>query len=222
MICKLSLPEHHLYVVIAQQTESDPCVIILNSVMYQNPSRNKTLWEKRNPLNLSCLLYPLYWHACKSNHQNKGVWTLIISSCKHQMQKCTVEPSYVSVLVDWNIFINIDGYMGSLDVLLFFIKSLYHCHCMVLVLSILYFSWHISLPIVSLTEFCFISIFIKIWSFTCSGKLTCSSKTRQMYMPVYCTWMVSRFDQNQGYTNSPCWVAVATKFCTVGHTILEL
>jgi hypothetical protein len=34
--------------------------------------------------------------------------------------------------------------------------------------------------------------------------------------------MVSRFDQNQGYTNSPCWVAVATKFCTVGHTILEL
>jgi len=29
-----------------------------------------------------------------------------------------------------------DGYMGSLKVLLFFIKSSYHCHCMVLVLSI--------------------------------------------------------------------------------------
>jgi len=65
-------------------------------------------------------------------------------------------------------------------------------------------------------------IFIKMWSFTCSGKLTCNSKTRQMYMPVYCMWMVIRFDQNQGFTNPWCWVAVVTKFCTVGHTVHKL
>jgi len=61
-----------------------------------------------------------------------------------------------------------------------------------------------------------VCIFIKIWSFTCSGKLTCNSKTRQMYMPVYCTWMVIRFDQNQGFANPWCWVAVRQNFALWG------
>jgi hypothetical protein len=112
--------------------------------------------------------------------------------------------------------------LGNLEVLLFFIKSPYHCDCTVLVLSILYFSWFISLPNVSLTKFCLVSIFIQIQSFTCSGKFTCNSKTRQMFMPVYCTWMVARYVKNQGFTNPWWWVAAATKLCTVGRTTHEL
>jgi hypothetical protein len=111
--------------------------------------------------------------------------------------------------------------LGNLDVLLFFIKSTYHCHCTVLVLSFLYFSLLISIPIVSLTKFCLMSIFIQIQSFTCPGKLTCNSKTWQMYMPVYCTWVVVRFVQNERFTNPWWWVAAATKLCTVGHTTHE-
>jgi len=72
-------------------TESDHCLITLNSVIHQNPSRNKTLWEKFNSLHLSCLLYPLYSHACKSNDQNKG--------SEHRLQWTTkFKKNFVSVV----------------------------------------------------------------------------------------------------------------------------